>query len=159
MGVGGLWAAWAPLAPQSPQISPHSQASHPSPEPLGQLRSWRPPSGAGCRQSSYPSVCNPAQQAERGGFPLAKYAAGAQQFSKVINAKAGQGKRQNRQKWKTRQEGQTHRMADAGSTQGSSPSLAVPTLWVIRFRALRDLSWKRTDRLGSPKSNGEQRKV
>ena len=64
---GGLWAVGAesqirgaPHNPQSPQVSPHCQASHPSPGPLGQPRSWPPLSGAGYRQSSYPSLCNPA---------------------------------------------------------------------------------------------------
>ena len=42
--------------------------------------------------------------------------------------------------------------------KGPHPVLAVPARWVVRFRALRDVSWKRTDWLGRPQSKGNKGK-
>lgn len=82
----------------------------------------------------------------RGGFPFAKYA-----IQRSWKCRPGQQEQRNRQKPKTRQ-GSTDRMADLELPKGPHSELAVPARWVIRFKALREVSWKRTDRLGTLQS-------
>lgn len=47
-------------------------------------------------------------------------------------------------------------MADLELPKGPHPELAVPACWVIRFEALREVSWKKTDRLGRLQSKGNK---